>query len=456
MHLIIAIGLAAAGGVLGVSIWVAARRRKYSRYLKYDPRQDWQADLAGPLVRRVAVHCTSQGFVLPELASAAASAFLEIEIHGSLLGRVADPYLDLTARDFCDQQFFERGASGRRYLNITRLVASAGVGCDVQLRGRYMTWPEQETTIHLCNERPLTDDRVMIVAPHPDDAEIAAFGLYSDTDATVVTLTAGNSSDRFGDDARLRVWDSLTIPQLGGVKPERAVNLCYPDGQLTAMHATPEREFGTKGDASDLALLRQMNTSPVIRHKVAVTWESLVEDLARLFAETRPTLIATPHPWLDPHPDHQFATVAVCQAIRASGLWSGRFYFYLVHNRSTELWPFGPAGSGVPLLPLPAQDLVDCDGFYSHPLSLARERQKFLALEAMHDVREITVPDASFRAHLLRMHMEARAALHGLGLRPTSYLRRAVRPDEIFFTASFQRGIELCDKLVPCSLEAKA
>ena len=199
-----------------------------------------------------------------------------------------------------------------------------------------------------------------------------------------------------------------------------------------------------------------MNASALIRHKLVLTWESLVEDLAGLFAQTKPTVIATPYPWLDPHPDHQSATVAVCQAIRAAGLWSCRFYFYVVHNRSTELWPFGPAGTGVPLLPLFAQDLVGCDGFYSHPLSVERQRQKFLALEAMHDVREITVPAASFRAHLSRIRMEGRAALHGLGLLPTSYLRRAVRPDEIFFTASFQRGIELCDKLVPCSREAKA
>ena len=43
----------------------------------------------------------------------------------------------------------------------------------------------------------LDDERVLVVAPHPDDAEIAAFGFYADTRAMVVTVTAGDASDRY-------------------------------------------------------------------------------------------------------------------------------------------------------------------------------------------------------------------------------------------------------------------
>ena len=49
---------------------------------------------------------------------------------------------------------------------------------------------KEKTRLHLCRENVAADDRVLVVAPHPDDAEIAAFGLYADTRATVVTLTA--------------------------------------------------------------------------------------------------------------------------------------------------------------------------------------------------------------------------------------------------------------------------
>ena len=38
---------------------------------------------------------------------------------------------------------------------------------------------------------------MLVIAPHPDDAEIAAYGLYTDTAATVATLTAGDASDRY-------------------------------------------------------------------------------------------------------------------------------------------------------------------------------------------------------------------------------------------------------------------
>src|SRR6266699_4905230 len=173
MHLIAAICTVAAVGVLAAGGWLCARDRKYCGYLKYNPRKDCKTQLSGPLVRTVAVRCTSRGLLIPESAGTPASAFLEIEVHSSLLGRFADPAVALTACNFSDSQFFERGASGMRNLNLSRLLASAGLGCDVHLRGRHMTWPEQESAIHLCNERPDTDDRVLVVAPHPDDAEIA-------------------------------------------------------------------------------------------------------------------------------------------------------------------------------------------------------------------------------------------------------------------------------------------
>ena len=101
---------------------------------------------------------------------------------------------------------------------------------------------------------------MLVVAPHPDDAEIAAFGFYADTRATVVTVTAGDASDRYqnptqpwmsltrGAVAQMRVWDSLTIPQFGGVPPERAINLCLPDGRLSEMYLHPDRDFRGEDD----------------------------------------------------------------------------------------------------------------------------------------------------------------------------------------------------------------
>jgi LmbE family N-acetylglucosaminyl deacetylase len=301
---------------------------------------------------------------------------------------------------------------------------------------------------------------VLVIAPHPDDAEIAAFGLYSETDATVVTLTAGDASDRYGnapqpwmhlsrdDVARIRILDSLAIPQLGHVSSERAINLCFPDGRLRDLYLCPEMDLRNERDVLDFSTLRRMNSSSLLQPEEAgCSWSSLVRDLSRIVAATRPTIVVAPHPTLDPHPDHLCATLAVGEALKAVGARPPRMFLYMVHNRHSELWPFGPAGSGVPLLPILAADGPCGSGFYSHPLSIERQRMKFVALEAMHDLRDIQWPPAA-AAHRRRIMPELRAWVHGMGVDPTSYLRRAVRPDELFFVASCEDSLAMARQAV--------
>jgi hypothetical protein len=39
---------------------------------------------------------------------------------------------------------------------------------------------------------------------------------------------------------------------------------------------------------------------------------------------------------------------------------------------------------------------------------------------------------------------------HGMGRTPLNYFRQAVRPDELFLTASFANGLELCARAGGC------
>src|SRR5262249_31971707 len=176
---------------------------------------------------------------------------------------------------------------------------------------------------------------------------------------------------------------------------------------------------------------------------VPCTWNMLVADLGRIISETMPTIIVTPHPSLDPHPDHVFATLAVGEAMQSVGLEKGRMFLYCIHNRRSELLPFGPAGTGVALLPMFVEDGICAAGFYCHPLSANRQRDKFLALEAMHDIRNIDWSDGAPPMNIIgrRLLSELRGLAHGMGRVPTSYLRRAVRPDEVFFVMSFGDAI---------------
>jgi hypothetical protein len=145
---------------------------------------------------------------------------------------------------------------------------------------------------------------------------------------------------------------------------------------------------------------------------------------------------------LDPHLDHLFSSVAVNEALHRANISSGRMFYYSVHNRRSEMWPFGPAGSGVSLLPMLPSDGCCASGFYSHRLSLERQRDKLLALESMHDLRNIQWPVPRHAAYA-KVAEELRSALRGLDHDPTSYLRRAARPDEFFFVTSLSEGAAL-------------
>jgi LmbE family N-acetylglucosaminyl deacetylase len=448
---LLALAIAAFGAVI-----IVKRDSAYRQQLKYDPAQDHVLGVVGPRVETISIRETEGGFILPKTLHQAKSGLLEVQVQCTLTGRVADPAIEIRAAEFRDIQYLERGARGARFLNVSRLLAAnVAPGEPVSLTARGLSLNGASARLHLFSEIISDDDRVVIVAPHPDDAEIAAFGLYTDTRATVVTLTAGDASDRYRNAvqpqmslsrdaiAKIRVWDSLTIPQLGGVPSERTINLCFPDGRLADMRRDPDGLFERDDDSAlDFSGLRELNTSSYVSKQGKCTWRSMVKELESIIARTKPTILVVPHPLLDPHPDHLSATIAVSEAVEAAGLKDGRMFLYTVHNRRSELWPYGAAGSGVALLPVLETDGICGSGFYSHRLSLERQRQKFVALEAMHDLREMQFPVAAPRQIVSRIWAELRSLMRGLGV-STSYLRRATRPDELFFVASFEEAAAL-------------
>jgi LmbE family N-acetylglucosaminyl deacetylase len=452
--------IATAAGAFSV-VLLTWRRSRYIRLLNYDPAQDCLPGFDGQRIETLPVQCNKESLTLPNIEPDVTSAFLELSVRTTLAGSYFDPALQMEVKGLKDLQFIERGAKGSRFFNITRLInrtaskkTLATSACSlsalgdetVRLKGKRLTWKADTARLHLSREAISGDDCVLVISPHPDDAEIAAFGLYADNCAVIVTITAGNSSDRYRSSenpifslspaavARMRILDSINIPRLGGVKQENAINLCYPDGGLESMRL--QRGITINCDsisAPELMALRSLNSSHLVREEAECSWDSLVSDLVHILTQINPTIIVTPHPNLDPHPDHIAATLAVAQALRINGVRNERYFLYCVHNRSSELWPFGPAGTGVSHPPSLWRDKL-APGFYSHRLSPERMSQKYAALEAMHDIRDMEVPrPGSVRIAFKAICGEIRAALDGMGRVPTSYLRRAVRPDEPFF-----------------------
>ena len=134
---------------------------------------------------------------------------------------------------------------------------------------------------------------MLVLAPHPDDAEIAAFGVYAYRNATIVTITTGNAGPRsyeavFDDVAemyhfkgRIRLIDSITVPWLGGIPPDRAFNMGYFDARLAEMHDKPAAVIPEMyGPNTDIGAYLKYNIGSLLpKRPRASTWTNLVDDL---------------------------------------------------------------------------------------------------------------------------------------------------------------------------------
>jgi LmbE family N-acetylglucosaminyl deacetylase len=351
------------------------------------------------------------------------------------------PYVEISAGTYTDRQYFRAGESGPRWLNLSHLRAQVAPGTRVALRAEGLTLGTGATALRLFAASPDLSKTVLVLAPHPDDAEIGAFALYATTRSTVATVTAGNAGSPtyeavFGDNqaaeqyhfkGRIRVIDSITIPWQGGVPPERALNLGYFDARLGTMFETPDAVVPEMyGPNTDIGQYLQYNFSPLVKKgSRQSTWRNLVADIDALIRRVNPTIIAAPHPQLDSHRDHQFTTVALVEAL-ARRRRNVTLLLYTNHADNNR-YPYGPAGT---LMSLPAiTQPVELDRVFSLPLPADLQRDKLFALESMHDLRYS--PTRQYQM----------AIGEGRAVRPEkpgpgpdiTYLRRGPRSNELYF-----------------------
>jgi LmbE family N-acetylglucosaminyl deacetylase len=410
----------------------------------------------------IAVQVGAKGFDLPSgLDPMGRTVLLQVTIKSSLLGHLLDPCIEIQAGQLTYRQYFERGAGGSRSVNLSPLFQSNTPATiqHVGLRGSCMSWERVASLV--AYDPPVIDGAsVLVLAPHPDDAEIAAFGMYRDRKSWVVTITAGERATanlpqdipktaRAGWAARLRVIDSLTVPQLGQVPPDRRLNLAYPDGALESMHREPSQAFSLAcEDSLSRGQLRSQNHRPEFRTgDPGCTWNALVEELRLLLELSQPDIIVCPHPLIDTHSDHIFTTVALERAMRRMEGKRPVLFLYVVHNRGAPSYPFGPAESLVGLPPGRHDGWV-ADSIHSLPLEPEIRQSKYFAVEAMHAARRYDdgAPRDSLK-FLKSMRREFSAFIAGMGLDPASFLRRAPRPNEIYYVVRGEALPELIERI---------
>lgn len=373
--------------------------------------------------------------------SGASTALLGLHLR-SVAGQKEDPWVEFTSGSCRMRQYLERGVQGLRWMNLTGLREQFVEGRSVEIAGHGVEIEPGPATLRVFASPLGPKARVLILAPHPDDAEIAAFGLYAGRAATIVTLTCGNAgdanyADQFKDPAEqyrfkgyARAVDSVTVPWQGGIPPERTFNLGYFDARLQDMHDKPAAIVPEMyGPNCDVSVYRQANIGNMMpKGPRTNTWNHLVADLASVLRKVRPTVIVMPHPMLDNHPDHDFTAVAAMEAL---GHWNHEVTLLLYTNHADDNdYPYGPAGTSAPLPPWDSRQ-VPVESVYAHPVPPDLQRRKLFALDCMHDLRLSPTEQAMVldgdRKPLREDYPRVPAK---------DYFRRAPRPEELFFVFS--------------------
>ncbi len=217
------------------------------------------------------------------------------------------------------------------------------------------------------------NERLLVIAPHPDDETLGAGGLIQRVverggSARVVLMTAGDGyvegviQETGRPRPRPEAYIAYGERRLGEARAAvrrlagpagRVQVLGFPDGGLEPLLAAhwqrrhAERSFTTR--------LFQPSYPEARDRRLAYDGADLLHELVALLREAQPTIVALPDP-LDRHPDHRatglFALLAVDEWLRA-GAPGPQLLAYLVH------WPAWPPGWDRPPSPDDARARLD-------------------------------------------------------------------------------------------------
>jgi LmbE family N-acetylglucosaminyl deacetylase len=260
---------------------------------------------------------------------------------------------------------------------------------------------------------PGPQDRVLVIAPHPDDETLCCAGILQRARANgattaIVWITAG---DGFEFDAMLvehTLWPrQADLRQLGaqrlaeasaaaaelGVPPAQQYFLGYPDRGVAALMS----EYYQRPYRSSHTGLSAVGYPQSLSPHAAYTGSNLEQDLARVIDQFQPTLVLAAAPE-DRNPDHNASGALARRLLEQRGQLA-RLRYWIVH---APHWP-QPLGYQ-PQLAL------------SPPAVAARLHWESLPL------------NAGERAHKLAALGDHRSQMEVMG----SYLQSFVRTNELF------------------------
>jgi LmbE family N-acetylglucosaminyl deacetylase len=218
-------------------------------------------------------------------------------------------------------------------------------------------------------------DRILILAPHPDDEAIGAAGviqsaLSRNLPVKIVYLTNGDSNElafiiyekrlvfkQSGVLAmgKLRHDEAVTAMSSLGLSPENMIFLGYPDAGTLTMF---QQYWGitTTPYKSLLTRVRSVPYQYSYSFGAPYVGESILRDLKKILAEYKPTRIFVSHP-MDNNPDHRAFYLFLRVALWDLGkqIDPPQIYPYLIHEAR---WPL-PRGFHPDLALTPSDQIND-------------------------------------------------------------------------------------------------
>ena len=145
------------------------RRRLYRRSFGLPPRRHDTINCRNSR-DAIAVRAAPDSICIPDnLKPRGQTAFLQLTVNATLPGRWVDPFIEIQDEQHVYRQYFERGAAGQRYLNLSPVFQRSDRNSlpKILLRGRSIRWepaaalllfesPSLETPPCWCSHRILT------------------------------------------------------------------------------------------------------------------------------------------------------------------------------------------------------------------------------------------------------------------------------------------------------------
>ena len=158
----------------------------------YDVTQDYQYDFKETDATISELSFNNGLIFIPAQSSSSKTAFLKVNVSSSLKGEFFRPNIEVSGDGKSFVQFFAHGVEGVRYLNISQFISKDGTSINLKTNNLSI---KDETLQFIQFDNEVTENKkILILSPHPDDAEISAFGFYSThKDVHIVTVTAGEA-----------------------------------------------------------------------------------------------------------------------------------------------------------------------------------------------------------------------------------------------------------------------